>query len=122
MAVLVWIHGGGNVDGESNDYDGSKLATRGALGTPTVVVTINYRLNLFGFLAHPALDSEGHLFANYGILDQQAAPHWVQRNIAAFGGAPPGSRAHPRKGRPSRPFFLSAPPCLDGLCDQFVDA
>jgi hypothetical protein len=60
MAVLVWIHGGGNVDGESNDYDGSKLATGGALGTPTVVVTINYRLNLFGFLAHPALDSEGH--------------------------------------------------------------
>ncbi|HEX4583984.1 MAG TPA: carboxylesterase family protein [Burkholderiaceae bacterium] len=87
-AVLVWIHGGGNVDGESNDYDGSKLATGGPLGTPTVVVTINYRLNLFGFLAHPALDSEGHLFANYGILDQQAALRWVQRNIAAFGGDP----------------------------------
>ncbi len=86
--VLVWIHGGGNVDGESNDYDGSKLATGGPLGTPTVVVIINYRLNLFGFLAHPALDSEGHLFANYGILDQQAALRWVQRNIAAFGGDP----------------------------------
>jgi para-nitrobenzyl esterase len=87
-AVLVWIHGGGNVDGESNDYDGSKLATGGPLGTPTVVVTINYRLGLFGFLAHPALDSESHLFANYGILDQQAALRWVQRNIAAFGGDP----------------------------------
>jgi len=87
-AVLVWIHGGGNVDGESNDYDGTKLATGGPLGTPTVVVTINYRLGLFGFLAHPALDSEGHLFDNYGIMDQQAVLHWVQRNIAAFGGDP----------------------------------
>ena len=87
-AVLVWIHGGGNVDGESSDYDGSKLATGGPLGVPTVVVTINYRLNLFGFLAHPALDAEGHPFGNYGILDQQAALRWVQRNIAAFGGDP----------------------------------
>jgi para-nitrobenzyl esterase len=87
-AVLVWIHGGGNVDGESNDYDATKLATGGPLGTPTVVVTLNYRLGLFGFLAHPALDAEGHLFDNYGILDQQAVLHWVQRNIAAFGGDP----------------------------------
>jgi para-nitrobenzyl esterase len=87
-AVLVWIHGGGNVDGESNDYDGTKLATGGPLGTPTVVVTINYRLGLFGFLAHPALDAEGHLYDNYGILDQQAVLRWVQRNIAAFGGDP----------------------------------
>jgi para-nitrobenzyl esterase len=87
-AVLVWIHGGGNVDGESNDYDASKLATGGPLGVPTVVVTLNYRLNLFGFLAHPALDAEGHLADNYGILDQQAVLRWVQRNIAAFGGDP----------------------------------
>jgi para-nitrobenzyl esterase len=87
-AVLVWIHGGGNVDGESNDYDGSKLATGGPLGTPTVVVTLNYRLGLFGFLAHPALDSEGHLYDNYGIMDQQAVLRWVQRNAAAFGGDP----------------------------------
>jgi para-nitrobenzyl esterase len=87
-AVLVWIHGGGNVDGESNDYDGAKLATGGPQGTPTVVVTLNYRLGLFGFLAHPALDSEGHPFANYGILDIQAVLKWVQRNIRAFGGDP----------------------------------
>ena len=52
------------------------------------MVTLNYRLNLFGFLAHPALDAEGHLADNYGILDQQAVLHWVQRNIAAFGGDP----------------------------------
>jgi para-nitrobenzyl esterase len=86
--VFVWIHGGGNVDGESNDYDGSKLATGGPSGSPTVVVTINYRLGLLGYLAHPALDSEGHPFGNYGILDIQAVLQWVQRNAEAFGGDP----------------------------------
>jgi len=86
--VIVWIHGGGNIDGETNDYDASKLATGGAQGVPTVVVTINYRLGLLGFFSHPAINSEGHLWGNYGILDQQAALRWVQRNIAAFGGDP----------------------------------
>ncbi len=78
--VLVWIHGGGYFDGESNDYDATKLAARGKL----VVVTFNYRLNLFGFMAHPALGGSG----NYGIQDMQAALQWVRRNIAAFGGDP----------------------------------
>ncbi len=82
LPVIVWIHGGGNLDGGSNDYDGSKLASQGH----TVVVTINYRLGLLGFLSHPALDTEGHLFSNYGILDQQAALRWVQENIGGFGG------------------------------------
>jgi para-nitrobenzyl esterase len=88
LPVIVWIHGGGNVDGTSGDYDGSKLATGGSAGVPTVVVTINYRLGLFGFLAHPALNAENHPFANYGIMDVQAALRWVQRNAAAFGGDP----------------------------------
>jgi len=61
LPVIVWIHGGGNVDGETPGYDGSKLASQGK----TVVVTMEYRLNLMGFLAHPALDNEGHLFGNY---------------------------------------------------------
>ncbi len=82
LPVIVWIHGGGNVDGETPGYDGSKLASQGK----TVVVTMEYRLNLMGFLAHPALDNEGHLFGNYGILDQQAVLKWVERNIAMFGG------------------------------------
>ncbi len=82
LPVIFWIHGGGNVDGESSDYDGSKLAAQGHV----VVVTINYRLNLMGFLAHPALDAEGHHFGNYGILDQQLALKWVKRNIGEFGG------------------------------------
>ena len=88
LPVIVWIHGGGNIDGTAADYDGSRLATGGPLGVPTVVVTINYRLGLFGFLAHPALNAENHPFANYGIMDIQAALHWVQRNAAAFGGDP----------------------------------
>ena len=82
--VLVWIHGGGYYDGASNDYDPTKLVTKGKL----VVVTLNYRLNLFGFLAHPALDAEGHAFGNYGIMDMQAVLQWVKRNAAAFGGDP----------------------------------
>jgi len=85
--VLVWIHGGGLFDGESNDYDATRLAQGGPAG-PTVVVTINYRLGLLGYLAHPALDAEGHPFGNYGLLDQQAALRWVHDNIAAFGGDP----------------------------------
>lgn len=86
--VIVWIHGGGNIDGETNDYDASKLATGGPAGVPTVVVTLNYRLGILGFFSHPAINGEGHLWGNYGILDQQAALRWVQRNIAAFGGDP----------------------------------
>lgn len=86
--VIVWIHGGGNVDGESNDYDGGKLATGGPNGHQSVVVTLNYRMGLFGYLSHPALNAEGHPWGNYGILDIQAVLRWVQRNIAAFGGDP----------------------------------
>jgi len=84
LPVLVWIHGGGYFDGASNDYDPTKLVAKGKL----VVVTLNYRLNLFGFMAHPALNSEGHAVGNYGLMDMQAALKWVQRNIAAFGGDP----------------------------------
>jgi para-nitrobenzyl esterase len=80
---MVWIHGGAFVVGESDDYDPTKLVARGV-----DVVTLNYRLGALGFLALPSLDSEGHLFANYGLLDQQAALQWVRRNIAAFGGDP----------------------------------
>jgi para-nitrobenzyl esterase len=82
LPVIVWIHGGGNVDGGSNDYDGSKLASQGHV----VMVTINYRLGLLGFMSHPAIDAEGHHFSNYGILDQQAALRWVRKNIRNFGG------------------------------------
>jgi para-nitrobenzyl esterase len=87
LPVLLWIHGGGLIDGESDDYDPAALVRGGDAG-PTIVVTMNYRLGLFGFLAHPALDAEGHPFGNYGLLDQQAALRWVVANIARFGGDP----------------------------------
>ena len=80
--MLVWIHGGGLVQDGGRNYDGTKLAADGA-----VVVTINYRLGALGFLAHPALASHGAA-GNYGLMDQQAALRWVQRNIAQFGGDP----------------------------------
>jgi para-nitrobenzyl esterase len=85
LPVMVWIHGGALVVGESNDYNASKLVQRGV-----IVVTINYRLGALGFLAHPALSGESpdHISGNYGIEDQQAALRWVRRNIIAFGGDP----------------------------------
>lgn len=82
-AVMVWFYGGGLFSGESNDYDASKLARRGV-----IVVTLNYRVGALGFLSQPALNAEGHPFANYGIMDQQFALTWVKRNIVAFGGDP----------------------------------
>ncbi|HYW02311.1 MAG TPA: carboxylesterase/lipase family protein [Gammaproteobacteria bacterium] len=81
--VMVWIHGGGLTSGESNDYIPTALVRQGV-----IVVTINYRLGLFGFLAEPALDSENHPSVNYGFMDQQAALRWVQQNIADFDGQP----------------------------------
>jgi len=85
--VMVWIHGGSNLNGEGHTswYDGLALARRGV-----VVVTINYRLGGLGFLAHPALTAESpnHSSGNYGLLDQLEALRWVQRNVAAFGGDP----------------------------------
>ena len=85
--VLFWIHGGGYTGGSGSTaiYDGTPLAADGA-----VVVTINYRLNVFGFLAHPALSAESLHGAsgNYGLLDMVAALEWVRDNIATFGGDP----------------------------------
>ncbi|WP_421446436.1 carboxylesterase/lipase family protein, partial [Agrobacterium tumefaciens] len=84
LPVFVWIHGGALQVGQGGDYDPSKLVNEGK----SLVVSINYRLGVFGFLAHPDLDTEGHAFANYGLLDQQAALRWVKQNISAFGGDP----------------------------------
>ena len=79
---MVWFHGGAFMAGSANEYDGSALARRG-----TVVVTVNYRLGAFGFLAHRQLSGRQPRLAsgNYGTLDQQAALRWVQRNATAFG-------------------------------------
>jgi para-nitrobenzyl esterase len=85
--VLVYFYGGGFVAGDGSEprYDGEALAKQGI-----VTVTVNYRLGVFGFMAHPELTKESsrHASGNYGLLDQQAAIQWVKKNIAAFGGDP----------------------------------
>lgn len=86
-AVLVFLHGGGFVEGSGgiSSYDGTSLARRGL-----VVVTLNYRLGAIGFFSSTALEQESpdHSAGDYGLEDQVAALKWVQRNIAAFGGDP----------------------------------
>jgi para-nitrobenzyl esterase len=87
LPVLVYFYGGGFVAGDGSEarYDGASMAAKGI-----VVVTTNYRLNIFGSFAHPALSAEApyHASGNYGFLDQNAALRWVHDNIAAFGGDP----------------------------------
>ncbi|MDR0763070.1 MAG: carboxylesterase family protein [Bacteroidales bacterium] len=87
LPVMVWIHGGGFTGGSGTVplYNGEAMARKGV-----VFVTINYRLGIFGFLAHPELSAEDEngVSGNYGILDQIAALKWVQENIGAFGGDP----------------------------------
>ncbi|MDW6004951.1 carboxylesterase/lipase family protein [Vibrio mangrovi] len=85
--VMVWIHGGGFVNGGSSapTYDGTSFAENGV-----VMVSFNYRLGRFGFFAHPALTAaqEESVLGNYGFMDQIAALKWVKENIAQFGGDP----------------------------------
>ncbi len=87
LPVMVWIYGGGYMAGGSSEprQDGTELAKKGV-----VVVSMNYRLGVFGFFAHPELTAESDRKAsgNQGLLDQTAALAWVKRNIAAFGGDP----------------------------------
>lgn len=80
LPVLVWIHGGGFSAGAGTDTDPRRLAEAG----PLVVVTVNYRLGIFGFFGLPGLEGSG----SFGLLDQRAALTWLQRNIATFGGDP----------------------------------
>lgn len=87
LPVLVYFYGGGFVAGDGSEarYDGESMAKKGI-----VALTVNYRLGIFGFMAHPELTRESahHASGNYGLLDQYAALKWVQENIAAFGGDP----------------------------------
>ncbi|MFF5497724.1 carboxylesterase/lipase family protein [Streptomyces aquilus] len=82
LPVLLWIHGGSLKNGSGNEYDGSQIAD----SQNVVVVSINYRLGVFGYLNVPGLSADGD--GNYGMLDQIAALQWTQRNIASFGGDP----------------------------------
>jgi para-nitrobenzyl esterase len=82
--VMVFFHGGGFTGGSGDVYNADDLAKE----NDVIVVTVNYRLGALGFFAHPALDAEDHVVANYGLLDQQQSLRWVRDNIAAFGGNP----------------------------------
>ncbi|WP_222854036.1 carboxylesterase/lipase family protein [Fodinicola acaciae] len=79
LPVMVWLHGGGFFEGQGSDYDPRRLIRGGNV----VVVTVNYRLGIFGFFNHPSLGRDGGAF---GLQDQQAALRWVRANVARFGG------------------------------------
>jgi para-nitrobenzyl esterase len=117
--VLVFIHGGSFIGGAGSrpNYDGANLAVRGA-----VVVTINYRLGVFGFLAHPDLTaaSPHHSSGNYGLLDQMAALHWVRQNISAFGGNPRNVTVFGESAGAASIAYLMVSPLAQGLFDKAI--
>ena len=114
LPVMVWIHGGGLITGSTAEplYDGNAIAKRGV-----VVVSLNYRLHVFGWLAHPELtrESEHHSSGNYGALDQLAAIRWVKDNIAHFGGDPNRITLWGESGGCRAIGFLLASPLTRGL-------
>ena len=111
---MVWIHGGGFLLGSGTQamYNGEVLAREGV-----VVVTINYRLGMLGFLAHPELSKESpqHASGNYALLDQVAALKWVQRNIGAFGGDPKKVTIFGESAGGASVFSLLVCPLANGL-------
>lgn len=117
--VMVWIHGGALATGASSEaiYDGAKLAARGI-----VVVSINYRLGVLGYLAHPGLSAESPLgiSGNYGLLDQIEALRWIQRNIAAFGGDPSRVTIAGESAGGLSVMYLMVSPAARGLFSQAI--
>lgn len=119
LPVFVWIHGGSLTTGAGSQamYDGVKLAGRGL-----VVVTINYRLGVLGYFAHPSLSAESFekVSGNYGLLDQVAALEWVKRNIAAFGGDPGNVTIAGESAGALSVMYLMATPRADGLFHKAI--
>ncbi|WGM30557.1 carboxylesterase family protein [Brevundimonas sp. NIBR11] len=117
--VIVWIHGGSLVAGSSKEpmYDGATLAEEGV-----VVVSINYRLGVLGYLAHPGLSRESptRTSGNYGVMDQIAALEWVQRNIAAFGGDPDNVTVAGESAGGLSILYLLTAPGARGLFDKAI--
>ena len=117
--VFVWIHGGALWRGCSCDpmYDGVKLAGRGL-----VVVSINYRMGILGYLAHPELSAESPdgISGNYGLLDQVAALRWVRDNIAAFGGDPANVAIAGESAGGLSVLYLMASPLAKGLFSKAI--
>lgn len=119
LPVMVWIFGGGYIAGGTSEQrqDGSILARRGV-----VVVSMNYRLGVFGFFAHPGLikESPHHAAGNYGLLDQLAALRWVHDNIAAFGGDPGNVTIFGESAGSFSVSYLMASPLARGLFQQAI--
>jgi para-nitrobenzyl esterase len=115
--VMVWIHGGALTSGAGSVYDGEALAKKGV-----VVVTVNYRLGIFGFFAHPELtkESDRNSSGNYGLLDQIQALEWVQKNIAAFGGDPKRVTIFGESAGSWSVNYLTATPLARGLFQRAV--
>jgi para-nitrobenzyl esterase len=118
-AVFVWIHGGSLVTGSSKEkvYDGAQLAAQGI-----VVVSINYRLGVFGYLAHPELSAESPLgiSGNYGLLDQIEALRWIRQNIGAFGGDPSNVTIAGESAGGLSVMYLMASPMARGLFSKAI--
>jgi para-nitrobenzyl esterase len=119
LPVIVWIHGGALTRGSAaiDLYDGSNLARKGV-----VVVSINYRLGVFGYFAHPDLiaESEHDAAGNYGVLDQIEALRWVRDNISAFGGDPGNVTVCGQSAGAWSINLLSASPLARGLFHKVI--
>lgn len=119
LPVMVWIHGGGFTVGSGSQvlYEGKYLAKKGV-----VVVTINYRLGPFGFMAHPKLSQESPhgVSGNYGLLDQIEALKWVQRNIDKFGGDPHNVTVFGESAGGASVCYLMASPLAKGLFHKAI--
>jgi para-nitrobenzyl esterase len=117
--VLVWIHGGALTTGSSSEplYDGARLAQRGV-----VVVSINYRLGVLGYLAHPALSAKSpdRVSGNYGLLDQIEALRWIRANISAFGGDPAQVTIAGESAGALSVMYLMASPPARGLFSRAI--
>ncbi len=119
-AVMVYIHGGSNVAGSAAEElsNGLTLVPKGI-----VLVTLDYRLGIFGFFRSPALDTESprHTSGNYGLLDQIAALHWVKRNIASFGGDPSNVMLFGQSAGAVDTGLLMASPLARGLFSRALE-
>jgi para-nitrobenzyl esterase len=116
--VIVWIHGGGFTGGATAEppYDGTRFAQQGV-----VLVSIAYRLDVFGFLVHPQLDREGGgTSGNYGLRDMIAALHWVKTNIARFGGDPQRVTIAGESAGATAVSLLAAAPAARGLFERAI--
>jgi para-nitrobenzyl esterase len=119
LPVMVWIYGGGFQAGSAANpvFDGTELARKGV-----VLVSMNYRVGVFGFLAHPELSAESpeHASGNYGLLDQIAALQWVRRNVAAFGGDPDNITIFGQSAGANSVIFLLGSPLARGLFQHAI--